>query len=175
MGAIAMGRVRGWQQHVGGIGGIGGAARCGARVALTGGLAGLLLAAALSGSAVAQSGGPIQIELMATLLSKDPGGIDPRAEKLDRELKGEFKYQSLKVLKSKELTLGLDEVGRMSLPNGKRLEVRPMLVDAKGALLAVEVEGSVQTDLRVKSDHLVIIGTERHEKGKLVLSLVPRF
>jgi hypothetical protein len=117
--------------------------------------------------------GPVRIDLMVSRLSKKPGKIDPRAAKLHQQLQGEFRYESLEVVKSVELTLALDEVGTMDLPTGKKVQVRPLLIDDRGVLLAVEVEDSVKTDLRVQSDHLVIIGTERHEKGKLVISLEP--
>ncbi|MGH0035188.1 MAG: hypothetical protein ACQGVK_09190 [Myxococcota bacterium] len=123
----------------------------------------------------AAAAGPVRVELMVSRLSKKPGEIDARAAKLHDQLKAEFRYASLKVVKVVDLELAVDEVGSMQLPTGKKVSVRPLLVDDHGVLLAVEVEGSVQTDLRVKSGHLVVIGTERHEKGKLVISMVPYF
>jgi len=111
------------------------------------------------------------MDLMVTRMSREAGQIDPRAARLDKQLAKEFRYGSLEVVKSVSLDLAVDEVGGMELPTGKRVRVRPLLVDERGVLLAVEVEGSVQTDLRVRSDQLVIIGTERSEGGKLVISL----
>jgi hypothetical protein len=131
------------------------------------------VAAAVFLAGAAAAAGPVRIELMVSRLSKQPGAIDPRAAELHEQLKSEFRYQSLDVVKVVELELAVGEVGSMTLPTGKQVKVRPMLVDDRGVLLAVEVEGSVQTDLRVQSDHLVIIGTERHDKGKLVISLEP--
>lgn len=138
-------------------------------------MAGLLAAVLIGGvfPRAASAEGPIRIELMVSRLSKEPGGIDPRAAKLHAQLAKEFRYESLEVVKVVELRLAVNEVGSMKLPTGKKVKVRPLLVDDRGVLLAVEVEGSVQTDLRVQSDHLVIIGTERHDRGKLVISLEP--
>ena len=79
------------------------------------------------------------------------------------------------MLDSKSLSLALDEVGSLALPNGKRLRVRPLDVSDNGVLLAVGVEGVVKTDLRVPSGHLVAIGAGRHREGKLIISLEPRY
>jgi hypothetical protein len=81
----------------------------------------------------------------------------------------------LKRLSERSLSLGLDQVGSVVLPNGKRLRVRPLQVDGDSALLAVDVEGSVKTDVRVRKGKSVVIGAERYENGKLVISLEPRW
>lgn len=117
----------------------------------------------------------VQIHLAVTRLSDGPGGIDPDAAKLHKKLKKDYRYESLKVVRSADLDLAIDEVGGLDMPGGKRVQVKPLLIDKKGVLLSVDVEGSIKTDLRVKSDHLVIIGAERHEKGKMVISLEPHF
>jgi hypothetical protein len=135
--------------------------------------AALLLAA--GGEVRAQSPDRVQVELVVSRISKRPGEIDPRASRIHAELSQEFRYESLKVVKSVRLNLGIDEVGGLALPNGKQVRVKPLLVDAKGVLLAVDVEGTLQTDLRVKSDQLVIIGAQRHKKDKLVISLELHF
>lgn len=122
-----------------------------------------------------RAAGPIQIEIVVSQISNQPGGIDERAKKLHRKLRREFRYQSLKVVQSKTFEIDVDEVASLELPNGRVVRVTPLLVDERGALLAVEVEGTLQTDLRVKSNHLVVIGAQRYGDGKLVISLQPRF
>ena len=69
----------------------------------------------------------------------------------------------------------MDQVGSVGLPNGKQARVRPLNVDGDSALLAVEIEGAVQTDLRVRKGHWVVIGAERYRDGKLVISLRSRW
>ena len=128
----------------------------------------------LAGGAVAEQG-PIEVELMVAHLSDEPGGIDARGQKLHEKLKDQFRYQSLEVLETRTLRLLADQVGSVELPNGKRARVRPLQLDAASALLAVEVEGAVKTDVRVKNGHLVVIGAERYRGGKLVVSLQPRW
>lgn len=117
----------------------------------------------------------VQIHLAVTRLSDEPGGIDPEAARLHKKLQKDYRYKSLQVVRSADLDLAIDEVGGLEMPGGKRVRVKPILIDKKGVLLSVDVEGSIKTDLRVKSDHLVIIGAERHGKGKMVISVEPHF
>jgi hypothetical protein len=131
-----------------------------------------ILGLALAGGAAAQQG-PIQVQVMVSRISDAPGGIDARAQKLHQKLKGEFRYESLEVLEVRTLSLAVDQVGSVGLPTGKPARVRPLQVDGKGVLLAVQVEGVVSTDLRVQNGHLVVIGAGRHQGGKLVISLEP--
>ena len=72
------------------------------------------------------------------------------------------------------MRLRLNEVGKLELPNGRNLQIVPMLLDDRGVLMAVDVEGVLQTDLRVKSGHLVVFGAHRHGKDKLVIAVTPR-
>jgi hypothetical protein len=130
------------------------------------------LAASVAG---AQDGARIEVEVLVCQTSEAPGGIDGACEKVHAKLKNEFRYESLKLLQSRSLQLGLDEVGGVKLPNGKSLRVRPLQVSGKGALLAVDVEGAAKMDLKVRNGHLVVIGAERYQGGKLVISLEPRW
>lgn len=141
------------------------------RVIFTAILACLLAAA----PALAQDGGPIAVEVMVSQISQSPGQIDPRARRLDAELRDEFRYESLRVLKQQKLSLALNEIGRVSLPNGSELQLRPLSLSERGVLMAVTVKGSVQSDMQIPNGHLVAIGAGRYEDGKLVISLEPRF
>ena len=132
----------------------------------------LLLAA---GPTSAQNAGRVEIDVMISHISNRPGDIDPAGRKLDRELRDQFRYESLRVLESRRLSLRLDEVGSVDLPNGKPLRVRPLQVGERGVLVAVAIEGTLQTDLRVRNGHLVVIGAEPYEDGRLVISLEPHF
>ena len=128
-----------------------------------------------AGAAGAQEKPRIDVDLMVSHISDAAGGVDARGEALHAKLQREFRYESLRVLESRSLQLGLDEVGTVNLPNGKRARIRPLQLGENGVLLAVDVEGSVQTDLRVRNGHLVVIGAERYQDGKLVISLEPHW
>jgi hypothetical protein len=132
---------------------------------------GALLIAA--GSASAQQ--KIAVAVTVARISESPCEIEQRARKLDRKLREQFRYECLQVVEARRLHLALDQLGSMGLPNGKSLRVRPLHVGERGALLAVEVEDIVQTDLRVRNRHLVAIGAGRSGDGKLVISLEPEF
>ncbi|MED5262377.1 MAG: hypothetical protein VX574_08280 [Myxococcota bacterium] len=133
----------------------------------------------LGGVAYAQSAAPgaapIRFDVTVSQISEKPGPIDPRAAELDERLRREFRYESLRVLEERRMELGIDDVGRVDLPNGKRLQLKPLLRDAKGVLLSVDLQGTMRGDLRVKNGHVVVIGAQRFGDGKLVISLVPRF
>ena len=104
-----------------------------------------------------------------------PGPIEPGAQELHRRLHGQFRYESLRVLERKRVQLGLDEIGGLKLPNGRWVRVRPLSVEGNGVLMAVEVEGALQTDLRMANRKVVVIGAQPYQDGKLVITLEPSF
>ena len=73
-------------------------------------------------------------------------------------LKREIRYESLKVLDTQVLALQLNDIGTVKLPTGRRVRVRPMDLGEDGVLVAVEIEGSTQADLRVPNRRIVVIG-----------------
>lgn len=140
-------------------------------------LAAALWAAALAGPAAAQGppAGAIRLEVMVSHISDEPGPVDARAQRLDQQLRKQFRYQSLRVLETRTLDLGLDEAGSVDLPGGNTLRLKPLVHDARGALLAVDLPGVIQVDLRVHSGQLVVLGAQRYRDGQLVISLEPKF
>ena len=115
----------------------------------------------------------IALEVLVAHISDRAGGIDPRGAELHRTLTDQFRYETLRVLDRRRLDLPLGTVQSVDLPNGRLLNVRAFQLSSKGVLLGVTVTGSLQTDLRIPNGHLVVIGTERFEDGKLVISLEP--
>jgi len=141
-------------------------------------ISGALAAAALLGSAAVASADPprrITIDVTVSHALDAQGAIDPRGLQLDAYLKPQFKYGGLKVLQVERLDLALDQVGTLQLPNGRKFRVRPLDVGSEGVLLSVSVQGTLWTDMRVRNGHLVVIGAERYEEGKLVIGLEPHF
>jgi hypothetical protein len=123
----------------------------------------------------AKSGERITLKVMLSHISTEPGSIDKRAAQLDQKIRKDFRYESLRVLEEREMKLGINDMGSMTLPNGRQLKVTPMVIDDRGALLAVDLDGSAKADLRVKPSHLIVIGAQSYEGGKLVISLYPEF
>jgi hypothetical protein len=107
--------------------------------------------------------------------SSQPGPIDPSAAELHRSLQREFRYESLRVIERRHIDLGMQEIGGVDLPTGKRVEVRPLALSPSGVLISVDIPGTLQTDLRVPNRKQVVIGVDRYQDGKLILTLQPDY
>jgi hypothetical protein len=137
-------------------------------------LAAAALALAWAAVAVAQEGPRrVALQVLVAYISDQAGGVDPRAERLHAELADQFRYETLRVLDQRRLDLPLGVVESLELPNGKLLNLRAFQLSSRGVLLGVTVKGSLQTDLRIPNGHLVVIGAEGYQDGKLVISLEP--
>ena len=148
-----------------------GAAGRGARLRLFGLVTACVAVGLLAEPGVAQD--RIDVDVIVSHISSQPGKIDPRGRRIDEKLRSQIRYQSLRVLQQQRLDLRINEIGSMDLPNRRKLRLRAMDVGERGVLLAVEVEGSLDSDLRIPNHHLVVFGTESYEGGKLVISLEP--
>lgn len=131
---------------------------------------GLWLLAA--GVPAAAEGETIPVNVLVTHISNEGvPGIDPSAQFLDQRLRGQFIYDSMRVVKKRRINLQLDEVSEFNLPSGKAVRLRPIHKGEAGVLMAVDVEGAAKLDIRVKSHHPVVIRAGPYKGGSLVLSL----
>ena len=132
--------------------------------------------ALLAGSpAWSQGERPFAVKVTVAKISDAEGKIDKRAKRLDQNLRKKFKYNSLKVIKERRLSLGLDEVGSVKLPNNQMFRVRPLDLGDRGLLMAVGWEGEVMMDMRAPSNHLLVIGGPAYGDGQLVVSIEPQY
>lgn len=115
------------------------------------------------------------VKVTVAEISNAEGKIDERAERLDLNLRKKFKYKSLRVIKERRLTLAIDEVGSVKLPNGGMFRVRPLDLGDRGLLMAVGWEGEVMMDMRAPNNHLLVIGGPAHGDGQLVVSIEPHY
>lgn len=122
-----------------------------------------------------ERGTPVGFRVMVGHLSQEPGPVDPEFEALDRILTKEFRYQSLRLLAIRQMMLQLEEVGALRLPTGKIVQIRPMHLNQRGVLVAVDIEGGGQLDLRVPNQRPVVLGTESYDGGKLFFTLQPDY
>ncbi len=125
--------------------------------------------------AAAQHASLVRLEIMVTHASSTPGPVDPGAAALHRQLREDFRYESLRILQLETLRLRVDEIGKMKLPNGHWVRVRPLSQAGDRLLMAVEVEGSLATDLRLRNHRRVSIGSHRYKDGTLVITFKPDF
>jgi hypothetical protein len=129
----------------------------------------------VAGSAWSQGERSFSVKVTVAEISDAAGKIDARAERLDRNLREKFKYNSLRVIKERRLNLALDEVGSVELPNGRMFRVQPLNVGDRGLLMAVGWEGEVMMDMRAPSNHLLVIGGPSHGDSQLVVSIEPQY
>jgi hypothetical protein len=141
------------------------------------GLLVVVVAGALLAGSPAWSQGERRFSVKVTVaeISNAEGKIDERAKRLDLNLRKKFKYNSLSVITERRLTLKLDEVGSVKLPNGQMFRVRPLDLGDRGLLMAVGWEGEVMMDMRAPNNHLLVIGGPTHGDGQLVVSIEPQY
>ncbi len=113
----------------------------------------------------------VGLRLTVTHLSAQPGPVDPAAARLHESLRNEFRYESLRVIERRRLILRPGEIGGLDLPSGKRVRVRPLHMGPGGVLLAVDIENTLHTDLRLPDRQPVVIGVDRYQGGKLILTV----
>lgn len=126
-------------------------------------------------SVFAQVGESVGLSLTVSHASTKPGPIDPNAAEVHRQLRHLFRYESLRVIEERHMELRMQQLGGIDLPTGKRVEVRPLSCTPSGVLIAVEIPGTLQTDLRVPNHKPVVIGVERYQDGTLILTLQPDY
>lgn len=134
---------------------------------------GVLAALVLATPSAAQPGRTVRLDLTVSHASPHPGPVDPEAAMLHERLRGDFRYQSLRVIERRRLDLRTGEIGGLDLPSGKRVRVRPLHMGPAGVLLAVDIENTLHTDMRVPDRQPVVIGVDRYQDGKLILTLQP--
>lgn len=134
-----------------------------------------LAVALAAGPARAQSAERIGLLLTVSHATQRPGPVDPESAEIHRRLQQEFLFQSLRVIERRHIDLRLQEVGGMVLPTGKRISLRPMSLSPTGVLIAVEIPGTLETDVRVPNHQHVVIGLDRYQDGKLILTLQPDY
>jgi len=117
----------------------------------------------------------VGLSLTLSHASPKPGPIDPGAAEIHRQLHQEFRYESLRVIEQRHVILRMQEACGIDLPTGKRVELRPLSLTPSGVLIAVEIEGMLEADLRVPNRKQVVIGVERYQDGKLILTLQPDY
>jgi len=139
------------------------------------GTMGVVLGIGVPGVARAESGKRFDVEVTVASISDEEGAIDPKGKRLDRELRKKFRYNSLRVLETQRFELNIDEIGTMTLPDGKLFKVRPMNLGDRGLLMAVEWSDTLMMDINAMSGHLLVIGGSKFEGRELVIGVEPHY
>jgi hypothetical protein len=115
------------------------------------------------------------LEVTVASISDEKGDIDPKGKRLDKELRKKFRYNSLRVLQTQHFNLKIDEIGSMTLPDGKVFKVRPMNLGDRGLLMAVEWSDTVMMDMNAMSGHLLVVGGSKYQGRELVVGVEPHY
>jgi hypothetical protein len=135
------------------------------------GAAGLLAVTNLP-AAAQQAARAIGFSLTVFHASPKPGPIDPAAEQLHESLR-DFNFRSLRVSETRRFELRPGEIGALSLPSGKRVQIQPLHMGHGAVLLAVDIENTLHTDIRIPDHKPVVIGVGSYDGGKLILTVEP--
>ena len=122
------------------------------------------------------SGAAIPVRLTIAHVSTGEGGVDPRARKLQEMLeRQQIRYPSIRVLAERVVKLRVGELGRFPLPKSGQLTIRLMHLDASGLLMALDVEGGMKTDVRLRDDHMMVLDAGPLGDGKRVVAIEPDY
>jgi hypothetical protein len=155
---------------------MGRSSRIGARAALGLAVAGFAaLAAAQPANAQGAASDRVPVNVIVVHTSNGEGGVDPRARGLDKKLKKQLRYKSMRVIQEQRVDLEMNRVGTVELPDGRKVRMRPMQKGPKGVLMAVDVQGAVKLDVRAPNHHMVVIGAGEYEGGNLAVSIEPDY
>ena len=136
---------------------------------------GLAYVLGMPGIARSESGKSFGLEVTVASIFDEKGEIDPKGQRLDRELRKEFRYNSLRVHEIRHFDLTLDEIGSLKLPDGKMFNVRPMNLGERGLLMAIEWTDVMMMDMNAMSGHLLVIGGSEYRGGRLVVGVEPHY
>ena len=103
--------------------------------------------------------------------SPSAGGIDPGAERFDRLLRDTIRYKSLRVVKSRQRHVDLNEIERIALPTGHDFRFRPIDASDRGVLVSVDWRKTARGDFRLPRGKPLILGGQPYENGQLVVIL----
>jgi hypothetical protein len=113
----------------------------------------------------------LHFEVTVLHASSAEGGIDPGAERFDRLLRDTVRYRSLRLVKTRERRVNLNEIERVALPTGQDFRFRPIDAGDRGVLVAVDWKKTARGDFRLPRGKPLILGGQPYENGQLVVIL----
>jgi hypothetical protein len=113
----------------------------------------------------------LYFEVTVLHASSSEGGVDPRAERFDRLLRDTVRYRSLRLVKTKERRVKLNEIERVALPSGQDFRFRPIDAGDRGVLVSVDWKKTARGDFRLPRGKPLILGGQPYENGQLVVIL----
>ena len=133
----------------------------------------VLLAA---GAVLAEDEATIRLRVMVTDLTDADAGVDPKAEGLLGALRGQnIEYRSARVAREIAEELSSGESASIEIGKGRRAHLQVLQVDARGALLAVDLDGGVKADIRLdRGGRPFVVDAGKIEGGKRLVQFEAR-
>lgn len=136
-------------------------------------LAGVLICLMFTGNAMARNRYSTDVRIIRA--STGPAYVDPALADLGRELKSVFKYTEYRLIQQKRMDLQQNQDGRVSLPGGRALIVRPTGVQGSRLTYNIQIrkkqKSLFQTQVLLKNNHSITIGGPRVKKGVLLINI----
>ena len=136
-------------------------------------LAGLLICLMLSAEATARNRYNTHVRIIRA--STGPAYVDPALTDLSREVKSVFRYTEYRLVQQQRMDLRQNQDGRISLPGGRALVVRPTGVQGNRLTYKIQIlkkqRPLFQTQVLLKNNHSITIGGPRVKKGVLLINI----
>lgn len=142
----------------------------------TAGRAAALIACAVLAAGAAGAQGTTEVGVQLTVLHASPKpGPPPDANvaPFDKQLRGQFRYQSLRIMERSQLRMSLLEMRKVRLPLGNELRVQPIQRDPEGLLTELAMPGRLDTRVLLQRSRPVMIRAGAYEGGSLIIAIEP--
>ncbi len=116
---------------------------------------------------------PITIRISVATASEAEGAMDPKAHDIYEHLPA--KYQSIRLIDERTLTVVFGEVARVALPTGSEVRLVPVAVHGGQLHMQLEMPELLNTSMRMSNSRAFYVGGVPYEGGTLVFKLVPEF
>lgn len=116
---------------------------------------------------------PVVFRIRVIQASEQKGQIEPGCEETRRLLPW-ANFNRMRLLKERRLRLVMGQAGRVDLPTGKRVVLRPIsILDQR---LHVHLQGpSINGRLRMVPGRPIILGPQHYDGGRLIVRIDPEF
>lgn len=104
--------------------------------------------------------------------------VDPQLKNISAELNSVFKYTSYRLLNEKQMSLGFNENGRVSLPGGRTLVVSPTDMPKNRIRYQINIlknkKPIFRTQVLLQNNNSITIGGPQFKNGVLIFNITGR-
>ena len=113
--------------------------------------------------------GDLIINVQVVYASKTENKVDPSLQGIHKRLAQLFDFTFYRLESARRIQGALGREGRVDLPDGKTLLLKPVEKKDDMWKVAVEIPKLIKTDLLIKDGNMVIIGGTKYDQGVLIL------